>query len=199
MKFTFQKDGKQFNIETAVRINDAAGKIQLIQTASVLGSRFVTDAFTEGDSQKVTLTEKAGMFSKSLLTEDGKSIRVVIDRNRGIVNPYLTVNNWSMRESTSSNGNITLTSVKCPFSVDDLPDTIPLTDPLTQVASETSSVRATDNSKSNGLLTAAAAIAGVYLANRNSEGDDNANLSGLAPSSSRRHTERDSLVSYLRS
>lgn len=201
MKFTFQKDGKQFDIETAVRINDAAGKTQVIQTSSILGSRFVTDAFNDGDNQKVILSEKPGMFSRSLLTEDGKSIRVVIDRSRGIVNPYLTINNWSMRQSTSENGTITITSLKCPFDVDSLPDTIPLNDPLATMAGSTTASTATASSSGNRdtLITAAAAIAGAYLATRSSEDDRDISPRGLNVGTSSRRTERDSLVSFLRS
>lgn len=167
MKFTFQApSGKTYSMETIVRVKDSAGNLQVIDTAAVLGSRYVTDFSKASDKQVVVLSESSDMWSQSLLTEDGKSIRVILDKSQGIVNPYITINNWSVRDTASANGKVTVSSVLCPFPIEDLPSTIPLDN--VNVASNkngvTNSSKPIEASNSNDrILTLAAATVGVLL------------------------------------
>jgi len=80
MKFSFTANGRSYTAETLVRVKDSSGNLKIVDTAAVLGSRYVSDARKESDKQVVVLSDSNGIFSQSLLTDDGKSIRVVLDK-----------------------------------------------------------------------------------------------------------------------
>lgn len=129
MQFEFQTSQGLVKISTNVLIEDEQGTRSRVDTAPVLGSRFVTGSFVRDGHQEVTIAETSSMWTQGLLTPDGKSIVVVLDRERGILNPYLSINDWALRKTQlMDDGSIKMTAAKYVGDVSKLPSTIPLPD-----------------------------------------------------------------------
>jgi len=127
MKVSITRNNKSYTIETLVRLKNANGGLDIYDTSSILGSRFVEDSEIRDGKQIVSITDKEPMFGSSLLSEDGSKLRVVIDRSMGIINPYITINDWSIRETAQNGeGKFKISSVKYPYDIADLPDFVPI-------------------------------------------------------------------------
>lgn len=183
MKFSFQKDGKTISISTDIRVKESNGSVVSVDTMAVLGSRHIIDYDLLSDNrQSVTLSEAAGIFSSSLLSSDGKKIKVILDKSQGILNPYLSISSskgeWSLRESTkNAGGEIVITSVKYPDDLTDFPEYIPIessalsfvqnqgayntADSKTNVAHDNSHVASTSSNATFALAAGAALLVGL--------------------------------------
>lgn len=165
MKFTFNVHGKDITIESMIRLKDSDSVITEIDTASLLGTRYIIKCLKSSENQVVTVSEKNEMFSTPLITNGGKSLLLVIDRAQGIINPYVTINNWSLRTTEKdSAGNVIVTSVIYPGDISELPDTIPLDQVIRQQASN----KITDHVKTenNGWIGLIAALVAYAVDNR---------------------------------
>jgi hypothetical protein len=166
MKFDVQVDNKMYRIDTQIMVKDESGVSRWIQTIGVLGDRFVQSygLDDDGKNQIVQLGSKSqgGFFTRPLIKNGGKDIVVVLDRKLGIINPYLSINNWAVRSSTIKNGVVEITSSKFPGNIDHLPDSIPILDRGTlsphNLEARNSST-ATQHTSDRGMIVAASFIA----------------------------------------
>lgn len=128
MRINTKIDGKDSFIETKVGIKSADGSITDVDTEGLLGLRYVTDFGIEGGRQYVTVSLTRKGLSKPLVTDGGTKIPVVLDSKKGVINPYLSLGPWSIRESEDlPNGDIKIWGSKYPYNLQELPSYLPVT------------------------------------------------------------------------
>lgn len=183
MKFRFVTATSSYNIESVVRIKDEQGVLLTVDTSLLLGDRFVTSYKSDGVNQVVELTDTKSIFSTSLLSSDGQNLRVIIDRERKILNPYLTINQWSLRQSVKKGTATVVTAALYPGSIADLPEFIPLKDFTStnsaafKTAAPKTPSQKTDYGSKDYAMVASAGVAAVIIGSLGQSGNSREEMS----------------------
>lgn len=194
MEYLFTTDGKPSKITTSINVKNSDGNYAIVDTLAAIGSRHVISAVKEGSDQVITLSTDPGVFTNPLVSDDGKRIKVFLDKEAGILNPYLTIDNWSYRETSASGSNIVMRAALYKGTLADLPDFLPFGAPANAIPVDKNPKTHTPKNSatgiSNGSLTLSAAVAATLIGmsfNGSSKQKGSPNESSLIPNVSRPH------------